>query len=65
MNWSKFASRKFWVAVTGLAISAAALFRLDEGVTERIVALITSMATVITYLLVQGVNDTKEDNHNE
>lgn len=66
MNWKrKLTSRKFWAAVIGVVISVMVLFGVDSGEQERITAVITSTATLIAYIIGEGMVDgahTNEEN---
>lgn len=66
MNWKrKLTSRKFWAAVIGVVISVMVLFGVDSGEQERITAVITSTATLIAYIIGEGMIDgahTNEEN---
>lgn len=58
MNWKrKLTSRKFWAAVIGVVISVMVLFGVDSGEQERITAVITSTATLIAYIIGEGMVD--------
>lgn len=58
MNWKrKLTSRKFWAAVIGVVISVMVLFGVDSGEQERITAVITSTATLIAYIIGEGMID--------
>ena len=58
MNWKrKLTSRKFWAAVIGVVISVMVLFGVDSGEQERITAVITSTATLIAYIVGEGMID--------
>ena len=58
MDWKrKLTSRKFWAAVIGVVISVMVLFGVDSGEQERITAVITSTATLIAYIIGEGMID--------
>ena len=53
----KLTSRKFWMAVIGLVVSIMMLFNVDSEKQERITAVITATATVIVYVIGEGMVD--------
>ena len=58
MDWKrKLTSRKFWAAVIGVVISVMVLFGVDSGEQEHITAVITSTATLIAYIIGEGMID--------
>lgn len=66
IDWKrKLTSRKFWVAVTGLAISIMALTGTDANTQTQITALIMAGASVVAYIVGEGLVDaehkSKED----
>lgn len=64
IDWKrKLTSRKFWVAVTGLAISIMALTGTDADTQTQITALIMAGASVVAYIVGEGLVDKehKED----
>ena len=61
MDWSKLGSRKFWIALAGFAASIIAEFGIGDGEVQKIAGLITAFGTVVTYLLVQGNVDAKQE----
>ena len=51
INWGqKLSSRKFWAAVTGLAVSVIAFTHADAGTTEKIVALVGAIGSMAMYI---------------
>lgn len=58
INWKqKLTSRKFWVAVTGLAISIMTLLGTDKDTQTQITALIMAGASVVAYIVGEGLVD--------
>lgn len=60
MDWKrKFTSRKFWAAVISVFISVAVLCGVESEKQERIVAVISSSAVLISYIVGEGMVDAK------
>ena len=58
IDWQrKLTSRKFWCCILGVAISLMMLCGVESGEQERIVAVITSTATLISYIIGEGMVD--------
>ena len=58
INWKqKLTSRKFWVAIIGLATSIMVICNVDEGTKAQIVGLITAVSTAIAYIIGEGIAD--------
>ncbi len=58
INWKqKLTSRKFWAAVTGFAVAIMAIFNVDTLTVEKVVALISAEATLIAYIIGEGLVD--------
>ena len=58
VDWKrKLTSRKFWAAVMGVVISVMVLFGVDSDKQERLTAVITSGATMIAYIIGEGLVD--------
>lgn len=53
----KLTSRKFWVAVAGFVSGLLVAFKVDAGTAEVISALILQGASVLGYLLAEGLAD--------
>lgn len=68
INWKqKLTSRKFWAAVTGFVTTLLAAFGAPDLQTEQIIAIITAGATLIAYIIGEGMVDAariKEGNNN-
>lgn len=58
IDWvRKLTSRKFWVAVIGFVTSILIMFNVDAGSVEKITSIIMSGATLIAYILAEGLVD--------
>ena len=58
INWKqKLSSRKFWVAVTGFVTTLFIALGIDEITTEQTVAVLGSVAVLISYILGEGYVD--------
>lgn len=58
IDWvSKLTSRKFWVAVAGLVSGLIIFFGGAEGTATQVTALIMSAASVVAYVLGEGLID--------
>lgn len=51
---SKLKSRKLWAAIAGVVAGLAIVFGLDENVITTISGAVVSVASVITYVMVEG-----------
>ena len=58
INWKqKLTSRKFWVAVIGFITAIMVAFGVDDLTIEQVVALITAMASLVAYIIGEGMVD--------
>lgn len=58
MNWKrKLTSRKFWAAVISVFISISVLCGIESEKQEKIVAVISSSAVLISYIIGEGMVD--------
>ena len=58
IDWKrKISSRKFWAAVSGVAISIMIIFGIDSASEERIIGVISSTGVLVTYILTEGGAD--------
>ena len=58
INWKeKLTSRKFWAAVIGFVTSVCAAFGISELTVEQVVAIIAAGATLIAYIIGEGLVD--------
>lgn len=53
----KLTSRKFWAAVVGVIISIMVLCGVDTDTQQKTVAIITASATLIAYIVGEGLTD--------
>ncbi len=64
-SWDVFAikitSRKFWIAIAGLATSIMAFLRCDESTVVQVTAMIGAFGSVIGYLIANGLTDDVAD----
>ncbi len=62
IDWkSKLSSRKFWCALIALITAIMAAINFDPGTIERTVAVISSAAVLIAYILAEGMVDANRD----
>lgn len=58
IDWRrKLSSRKFWVAVATFVAMILIFFNVDKGTAEQVTALIMAGATVIGYIIGEGLAD--------
>ena len=58
IDWAKkLTSRKFWLAVAALVASIMAMVGADDAVITQVTALITAAATVVAYIVGEGLVD--------
>lgn len=58
IDWKrKLTSRKFWLAVIGLVSGLLLLFKVDGETVDKIAGLIMEAASVIAYLISEGLTD--------
>ena len=58
IDWKrKLTSRKFWVAVVGLVSGLLLAFNFDGATIDRISGVIMSAASVIAYIIGEGLTD--------
>lgn len=67
INWAqKLSSRKFWAAAVGLVISVIAFTNCDPGTTEKVVALVGAIGSMVMYMLSETMVDkAREENKTE
>lgn len=57
-DWKrKLTSRKFWAAVIGVFISICVMCGVETDKQERMVAVVSSSATLIAYIIGEGMVD--------
>lgn len=62
-DWKKkLTSRKFWAAVIGVVLSVCVMFGVESDKQDKIAALITSSATLIAYIVGEGLVDATNKN---
>lgn len=58
IDWKrKLTSRKFWLAVIGFVTAILIFFNVDKGTMEQITALIMAGASLIAYIIGEGLAD--------
>ena len=58
VDWKrKLTSRKFWLAVISFITALLIFFNVDKGTVEQIASLIMAGATVIAYIIGEGLAD--------
>ena len=58
INWKqKLTSRKFWAAVTGFVTTLLIIFGVDDLTIEQVIALIAAIASLIAYIIGEGLVD--------
>ena len=58
IDWKrKLTSRKFWMAVIGFVTPLLLVFGIAEGVVTQIAGIITAGATLIAYIIGEGMTD--------
>lgn len=58
IDWKrKLTSRKFWIAVVGLVSGLLMAFKVDGDTVETISGVIMSAASVIAYIIGEGMAD--------
>ena len=63
-SWDKFfiklTSRKFWVALVGLATAIMTLLKYDNSTIVQVSAIISALGVTIGYLVANGLEDTNK-----
>lgn len=63
INWKrKLTSRKFWAAVVGFVTPLLIAFGVSEGEVTQIAGIIMSGATLIAYIIGEGLVDSNNAN---
>jgi uncharacterized membrane protein len=58
INWkAKLSSRKFWAAAIGFVTSIMMVLKVDQLTIEQITGVITACATLIAYIVAEGIVD--------
>ena len=50
----KLSSRKFWACMAGIAAGLAAVFVLEEIVITEMAGMVTTLASIVSYILAEG-----------
>ncbi|HCT65345.1 MAG TPA: hypothetical protein DIC60_08805 [Lachnospiraceae bacterium] len=53
----KITSRKFWVALAGLATAIMTFMNCDNNAVVQVTSIITALGSVVGYLLANGLTD--------
>ena len=55
IDWKrKLTSRKFWVAVVGFITAILVALHIDQMTIEQVTAIVSTMATLIAYIIGEG-----------
>jgi choline-glycine betaine transporter len=66
INWKrKLTSRKFWAAVIGVVASVLAYCGANESTVTQVTAIITAGATLVAYIVVEGLVDAAREERND
>lgn len=58
IDWKrKLTSRKFWLAIIGFVTAILIFFNVDKGTVEQLATIIMAGATVIGYIIGEGLAD--------
>lgn len=58
INWKqKLTSRKFWVALVAFVSALLVAFKVDAGSIEQVTSIIMSFASLIAYIIAEGLVD--------
>lgn len=58
INWKqKLTSRKFWAAIIGFVTAILVAFKVPDLTIEQVVAIISASATLIAYIIGEGMVD--------
>lgn len=65
IDWKrKLTSRKFWLAIVGFVTAILIYLNVDKGTTEQTASLIMAGASVIAYIIGEGLADSSHSNDN-
>ena len=65
INWKKkLTSRKFWTALISFTTTLLLAFGVSDLTTQQVAAIITAGATVIAYIIGEGMVDASNKNIN-
>lgn len=63
INWKqKLTSRKFWAAIIGFVTAILVAFNVNNLTIEQVTGLITAAATLIAYIIGEGLVDVARAN---
>ena len=63
IDWkAKLTSRKFWAAVVGFVTPLLLAFGTSEAIVAEVTSIIMSGATLIAYIIAEGLVDSHKDN---
>lgn len=58
IDWKrKLTSRKFWVAVIGFITAILVALHINQMTVEQVTAIVSAMATLIAYIIGEGMTD--------
>lgn len=58
IDWiRKLTSRKFWIALVSFITAILVAFKVDNGTVEQITSIIMAFASLIAYILAEGLVD--------
>lgn len=58
IDWKrKLTSRKFWVAVIGFVTAIMVALNIDKMTVEQVTTIVSAMATLIAYIIGEGLTD--------
>ena len=58
IDWKrKLTSRKFWVAIIGFVTTVMIALNIDKMTIEQVTAIVSAMATLIAYIIGEGLTD--------
>ena len=66
VDWRrKLSSRKFWVAIVGFSTAILTVLNVNSLTIEHIVAIISALGTLVSYIISEGMTDVAELNGND
>ena len=66
VDWRrKLSSRKFWVAIVGFSTAMLTVLNVNSLTIEHIVAIISALGTLVSYIISEGMTDVAELNGND
>ena len=66
VDWRrKLSSRKFWVAIVGFSTAMLTVLNINSLTIEHIVAIISALGTLVSYIISEGMTDVAELNGND